>query len=1348
MKKNVLMKSKRMAAFALSLSMILSEGSLAGAAEVNAGDAEPAVVTESGAGTDNAGTETTEVTELESEAAEAAGATEAAEQTTQEEETEQTTPEEETEQAAPEADVPETEAATPVEDVVQPVADEAAQAPEAAETTEDETESADLEEETEEVGAYNGTPSKVIGLEGTNTYDDEWNEFDASFQTADGKYIYYSKVKSGVGTYNMPGTLEQYKDAATGLYLVNGRYYSWGSSYNGGVNFYGNDQVAAFVAGDSTTKAACQDKATGLYVLNGVAYGKVDNNGTVTYALVGSEGVGAGAAAAANDEAAAVLKGLGRNANASKASAAYKDYDYYEVNGQYFKHVNILPLDGKFVPVVYGEISFDKVKTGVKWNSLNTSNRVVNAEGKKIEVGYRLKVNDVIAGEENFSDRALQNDVIPAASATEGAMFLLTGTTNTYLKPLVGAGESAKIQVQGVYFVENEIVAADGSKTYTYTVDSVGEWSEPYTFKNTFAGKAPGSATGLKAVPEIGACLKAVQDGTKFKLTWNPVKEASYTRIVEIASEVPLNITAENFVKFLSLKDEAYLLSDKAVTVTEEEKAALLGTATTNNFTVIDDSSRDSSAEFDVNRDYAYHYFVVKAQGVAVENEYVNNTTNSNMVALTVAQTANIPQVTGFKAEKQSDGKYKLVWNPVDAKVVIYAYDKKDLPQFFNYEKLDATAKVTNADGSVSGETKYLEECLTKGQKSLADKVKTYQWSNTIDGLSGDDGVSVSGFGLVPGVTYYFTAFTYDEINRKIEQAPIATIDGLNFTCYTNFSPASNVVSVKNDLYVPGIDTKASKDSIKLTLSGTGTGYQIYKKNSKNKWKKIATTTDDVYTDADLKENTKYSYKVRSYYYNKDTKKTIYSDYAYKTVSTSQVTNIAVNVTMKSTSQAKLTWTKVGKAEKYEIYRSNSSNYDGKVVSKKYKNAGDYANALTNQKFELVKTVKKAKTTSFTDKKLKSGETYTYVVMAYFKDGKTTGYISADDSITFAVQKPQNVQTENKGTSAKITWNADKFAKSFEVGYKIYDKYGKTTARKWTVKSTKKNSYTIKGLESGGYAEVKVRAYGKNKTYSGWTENVYSTKSLGVAKNISAKNVTETLANGTKSNAVKISWKKVSGAKYYKVYRSTRTAVYNKDEKKYVVDRDESETIAKESNTNESNVGTYVESFYDKTGYKEYLGEPDSIIGTSAVDRAQLLDGVTYYYSVVAFGEKDTEIASYVTTTYRDDDSKLEGAYATSKPASVVFNKDLKISSIKNSKKGQVAIKYNKVKDAKQYVIYRADKKNGEFKKIGTSKKTSYTDKNVKKGKTYYYKVVATGTNKAKANMEVTSSVKKIKVKK
>lgn len=1305
MKKNVLMKSKRMAAFALSLSMILSDGALVGATEVNANPEEPAVVAETE--TEATDSETTEAAETDVDASNT--------------EAEQT--------------VPETEAAAPVADVVEPEAEAApvAEVEETTEeTTEEETENADLEEETEELGAYNGTPSKVIGLEGTNDYKG-YDEFDQKCDTAD---VYFSYVNSGVQT-KMPGTKAQYVDPATGLYLARGRYYA---RYNDSedsqpANFSSYQQVEAYVPGDSTVAATLRDQATGLYVINGVTYSNVPSNGTVVFATINNRAVSVGVANS-EAEAEAAIKALGRNADGVTVSE-WDGYDYYEVNGQYFEYLQPTGVgtEGKYAFYAMNEISFDKVKPGLLWNQIKPVNKVVDGQMRALEVGYQLKVNDVIANEENVS-----NPVI-ATSTTEGDIFL-TKYENVNLKPLIGAGESAKIQVRGVYYVTNEIVAADGSKTYTYTVDSVGEWSEPYTFKNTFAGKAPGSATGLKAVPEIGACLNVVQDGTKFKLTWNPVKEARYTQIVEIASKVPLNITAENFVKFLSLKDEEYLLSDKAVTVTEEEKAALLGTATTNDFTVIDDSSHDSSAEFAVNRDYAYHYFVVKARGVAVENEYVNNTTNSNMVALTVAQTANIPQVTGLKAEKQSDGTYDLVWNPVDADVVVYAYEKQALPEFFNLSKLNATTApvtVTDEDGDTTTTSVSLSSKLTSGQKALINKVD----SVSKDGLEGDSGISTESFDLKPGVTYYFTAFTYDDINIKnsVDQAPIAVIDGLNFTRYTNFSPASNVVSVKNDLDKPAVGTKASKNSIKLTLSGAGnpTGYQIYKKNSKNKWVKIATTTDDVYTDAELKENTKYSYRVRSYYYNKDNKKTIYSDYTYKTVSTSQVTDIAVKVTMKSTSQAKVTWTKVGKAEKYEIYRSNSSNIDPKVISKAYERVygrvygGDaqaYAKALKTKKFELVKTVKKAKTTSFTDKKLKAGETYTYVVMAYYKDGKkASGYIADSDSIEFAVHQPWNVQSENKGTSAKITWDADKFASKFEVKYTLYDKYGVAKSRKATVKSTKKNNYTIKGLESGGYASVSVRAYGKNKTYSEWSP-VTNTTSLKVAGSITAKNTTEKLADGKTNNVVKISWKKVSGAKYYKVYRSTRAGAYNKDEKKYTVS---GTPIAKESNTDE---------LYDEVGYKEYLGEDDSIIGTSAIDRAQLLDGVTYYYSVVAFGEKDTEIASYVTST----GSKF--ALATSKPASVVFNKDLKISSIKNSKKGQVAIKYNKVKDAKQYVIYRAGKKNGEFKKIGTSKKTSYTDKKVKKGKTYYYKVVATGTNKAKANMEVTSAVKKIKVKK
>lgn len=112
-----------------------------------------------------------------------------------------------------------------------------------------------------------------------------------------------------------------------------------------------------------------------------------------------------------------------------------------------------------------------------------------------------------------------------------------------------------------------------------------------------------------------------------------------------------------------------------------------------------------------------------------------------------------------------------------------------------------------------------LSDKLTSGQKALINKVDSV--SN--DGLEGDSGISTEDFDLKPGVTYYFTAYTYDDINSRDDQAPIATIDGLNFTRYTNFSPASKVVSVKNDLDKPDVDTKASKNSIKLTLSGAET---------------------------------------------------------------------------------------------------------------------------------------------------------------------------------------------------------------------------------------------------------------------------------------------------------------------------------------------------------------------------------------------------------------------------------------------------------------------------------------------------------------------------------------------
>ena len=81
-------------------------------------------------------------------------------------------------------------------------------------------------------------------------------------------------------------------------------------------------------------------------------------------------------------------------------------------------------------------------------------------------------------------------------------------------------------------------------------------------------------------------------------------------------------------------------------------------------------------------------------------------------------------------------------------------------------------------------------------------------------------------------------------------------------------------------------------------------------------------------------------------------------------------------------------------------------------------------------------------------------------------------------------------------------------------------------------------------------------------------------------------------------------------------------------------------------------------------------------------------------------------------------------------------------------KKGTVTVSYNKVTGATKYQIYRSEKKNGKYTLVGTSKKTTFADKKVKKKKTYYYKVVASGKNALLADFSVESSKVKIKVKK
>lgn len=86
-----------------------------------------------------------------------------------------------------------------------------------------------------------------------------------------------------------------------------------------------------------------------------------------------------------------------------------------------------------------------------------------------------------------------------------------------------------------------------------------------------------------------------------------------------------------------------------------------------------------------------------------------------------------------------------------------------------------------------------------------------------------------------------------------------------------------------------------------------------------------------------------------------------------------------------------------------------------------------------------------------------------------------------------------------------------------------------------------------------------------------------------------------------------------------------------------------------------------------------------------------------------------------------------------------------KVSASQLAANCHIKVSFGKVSGAKGYEIYRSAKASSGYKKIGTAAKTSYTDKSVKTGKTYYYKIVAKGA-KASNNSAMSRKYAKITV--
>ena len=496
-------------------------------------------------------------------------------------------------------------------------------------------------------------------------------------------------------------------------------------------------------------------------------------------------------------------------------------------------------------------------------------------------------------------------------------------------------------------------------------------------------------------------------------------------------------------------------------------------------------------------------------------------------------------------------------------------------------------------------------------------------------------------------------------------------------------------------------------------------GYQIQRKNGK-KYRTIAKTTDNVYKNSKLKSDTAYSYRVRPYYYDKETGKTKYGAWAY-TQATTWGGALKLKATPKSATSVKVSWSKIKGAKGYEIYRSTG-----------YSEATELSAGRGNGfgKYTLVKTVS-AKKSSYVDKKLTSGTSYNYYVRAYKTVGNKKYYI---DEYAYASLEFNMVQVGDQIQYAdgkvKLSWQPVYTGKGYVV-----EKYNEETGGYETIKTLKAStgSYMFPAAEKT--TEYRVRAFSGNEYTNGLEVTVNPV--------VAAPTGVKAVANA-KDGSITVTWNAVAGADYYHVFRTTSSwNKYNKDSKTY-------------EHVSGWELPWYVADSTRVSGYREakeaemktttFVDRPITytVDGATNTEYEGPKAGVTYYYYVVAY--KNGKAYNY-SENVADDAYKAESGESKSAAAKITTASLKKPATVKvKAAKKKVTVSWKKVTNATGYEVYRSTKKKSGYKLVGTITKGStvkYVDKKAKAGTKYYYKVRAVGNNEA--GVPIHSSYSKVK---
>ena len=455
-----------------------------------------------------------------------------------------------------------------------------------------------------------------------------------------------------------------------------------------------------------------------------------------------------------------------------------------------------------------------------------------------------------------------------------------------------------------------------------------------------------------------------------------------------------------------------------------------------------------------------------------------------------------------------------------------------------------------------------------------------------------------------------------------------------------------------------------------------------------------------------------------------------------KAAYTVKVNNLATPAVPKVTNGkdgAVVTWTAVKNAETYSVWRKTSS--------------------TGWKKLDTVEG------TTYTDKTAESNQTYYYTIrcMNAGKNICTSDYNRTGTKVYYLA--PSNISSLTLTSNGIVVkWNKVAGAKS----YRIYRKTTGGYTRIGTVNNGNTTSYTDTTAESGKTYTYAVKPYNGNDSadYTGKQVTYLAAPTLS------------TLANA--ANGVSLKWNSISGAQKYYIYRKEGNGGYKKiaEVKDAVSYTDKSVTSGKKY--------TYAVRALKGSSMSAYTGKSINYLAQANVSALNNKDngievkwskvsGAKGYYVYRKEGKnsyrKIATITNANTTSYTDTSVKNNNGKAYTYTVRVYANNALAaytgksvyriatptITSVSNSRTGEVDVDWNGVKGAKGYQIQLSSDKS--FSKDTTDETwVDYADgngitiTNCEKGDSFYFRVRAYKQNGSGTKYYSAWSTKSVKV--